>query len=194
MALINWKGYLGAGAIAALLTAGGMWVLKGDLDRSTLADERTAHANDNEQHANGLRAISAEAASAASGALAEQTRLQGDIDALTRSHAKENENAEKSLASLRAAVRTGQQQLYVHATCTAANPAGNSIANGGASSTVDERHETTRAELDATDADALLGIVGDGDDAIRALNEAQDYICTIRPTSDGCTAVATAAY
>lgn len=91
-------------------------------------------------------------------------RLLAQLDT---EHTQERELANKTNASLRAALANGQRRLSVLAKCPAvratATPPG-----------MDD--DQARAELDSATAERIVATANDGDEAIRALNGLQDYI------------------
>lgn len=91
------------------------------------------------------------------------------IEALDASWQEKINNAKIENDKLRADVISGAKRLRIAAHCTKSNSATASMDNAG---------ET--AELSSADAAALLGIVTDGDTAIRQLTACQDYIKAIR--------------
>lgn len=93
-------------------------------------------------------------------------RLLAQLDT---EHTQERERANQTNADLRAAVAAGQRRLSVLAKCPAVR------AVTGAAGLDDA---TARSELDPAAAERIVRIANDGDEAIRQLNAAQDYIRT----------------
>ena len=97
--------------------------------------------------------------------------LQAEVNELDAKHYQEYQNAQKTITQLRADVADGKRRLSVRVkqpVCTAKDAKTPSLDNG-----------TARAELDGQDAQDLIGIVIEGDQAIRQLNALQDYVETI---------------
>src|SRR5690606_147588 len=87
-----------------------------------------------------------------------------EIDAL---RTEENRNAQKIEAQLRADVADGKRRLSIRVkqpVCTANDTKATGVDNG-----------TSRADIDGQDAQDLIGIVIEGDQAIRQLNALQDW-------------------
>lgn len=94
-------------------------------------------------------------------------RLLAQLDT---EHTQERERANQTNADLRAAVAAGQRRLSVPARCP-------SVRTAAGTTGLD--HAEARAELDPAAAERIVAIANDGDDAIRALSAAQDYINTV---------------
>ncbi|RJG06236.1 lysis protein [Noviherbaspirillum cavernae] len=99
--------------------------------------------------------------------LARETRRA--FDAITVNSQKEKENANATIASLRADMRNGTERLSlaVAACQTGTSGAGNSEA---------------RAELLPAAADRIVGIIGEADDAVRDLNACIDKYNAVKGT------------
>ena len=100
-------------------------------------------------------------------ARAKEQALQSEVNAMDNLRTEENRNAQKIEAQLRADVAAGNRRLSVRIKrpiCTPKDTKASSLDNG-----------TTRAELDGQDAQDLIGIMIEGDQAIRQLNALQDW-------------------
>ncbi|WP_311514753.1 lysis system i-spanin subunit Rz [Oligella urethralis] len=81
---------------------------------------------------------------------------------------EEYQDAQKTIANLRADIASGRKRLSV-----AINKAAVCAGQGATTSGVDDG--TARAEFDREAADRIIGIVAEGDRAIRQLNALQDW-------------------
>lgn len=98
----------------------------------------------------------------------EELALQAKITELDKKHYEEFKIAQTTINQLRSDVAAGRKRLSVKIkspACPKADPGTASLGDG-----------TTRAELDGQDAEDLIGIVIQGDRAIRQLNALQDYV------------------
>jgi len=93
------------------------------------------------------------------------------INDLATQLAQEKSNAKTANDKYRAAVRAGTERLYVNVRPVQTSPS--------AAPATGDRNET-RAELDPTTAEELVGIANDGDDAIRQLNACIDAYNELR--------------
>jgi len=93
--------------------------------------------------------------------------LQAEQDEKDAKHYQEYQNAQKTITQLRIDVADGKRRLSVRVkrpVCTAQNSKASALDDG-----------TTRADIDGQDAQDLIGIVIEGDQAIRQLNALQDW-------------------
>lgn len=93
--------------------------------------------------------------------------LQAQVNDLDAKHYQEHQNAQKTIAQLRADVADGKRRLSIcvkQPVCSAKDAKTASVDNG-----------TTLADIDGQDAQDLIGIVLEGDQAIRQLNALQDW-------------------
>lgn len=100
-------------------------------------------------------------------ARAKEQALQEQVNELDAIRTEENRNAQKIEAQLRADVAAGIRRLSVRVkrpVCTAKDTKTASMDNG-----------TARADIDGQDAQDLIGIIIEGDQAIRQLNALQDW-------------------
>ena len=97
-----------------------------------------------------------------------ERRMQADADAIALKYRKEQENAQKTIDSLRSRIASGDIRLSVPVS-TARMPGGSSPEPG-----------ETRAELDGETAQSLVSIAADGDRAIRDLNQCIDRYNAVR--------------
>ncbi|AVL70877.1 hypothetical protein CEQ07_05265 [Oligella urethralis] len=85
---------------------------------------------------------------------------------------EEYQDAQKTIANLRADIASGRKRLSVAinkaAICASKGPTTAGMDNG-----------TTRAELDRETSEDLIGIITQGDQAIRQLNALQDWAETV---------------
>lgn len=98
----------------------------------------------------------------------EELALQAKITELDKRHYEEFKIAQTTINRLRADVAAGRKRLSVKIkppVCQKEDPGTTGLGDG-----------TTRAELDGQDAEDLIGIVIQGDRAIRQLNTLQDYV------------------
>ncbi|MGD9663797.1 MAG: lysis system i-spanin subunit Rz [Novosphingobium sp.] len=94
--------------------------------------------------------------------------MQAKITELDKRHYEKFQIAQTTINRLRADVAAGRKRLSVKVkspVCPKADPGTTGLDDG-----------TTRAELDGQDAEDLIGIVIQGDRAIRQLNALQDYV------------------
>lgn len=94
--------------------------------------------------------------------------LEEKIKELDTKHYEELRDAQNTIERLRADLAAGRRRLSVrvkHPVCPAQD-----------TKTAGLDHGTTRAELDGQAAQHLIGIVAEGDQAIRQLNALQDYV------------------
>lgn len=93
--------------------------------------------------------------------------LQAQINDLDAKHFQDYQNAQKTITQLRADVAADNRRLSVRVrqpVCTAKDAKTTGVDNG-----------TTRADIEGQDAQDLIGIVIEGDQAIRQLNALQDW-------------------
>lgn len=93
--------------------------------------------------------------------------LQAEQDEKDAKHYQEYQNAQKTITQLRIDVADGKRRLSVRVkrpVCTAQNSKASPLDDG-----------TTRADIDEQVAQDLIGIVIEGDQAIRQLNALQDW-------------------
>jgi len=98
----------------------------------------------------------------------EELALQAKITELDKKHYEEFKIAQTTINQLRADVAAGRKRLSVKIkppVCQKEDASTASLGDG-----------TARAELDGQDAEDLIGIVIEGDQAIRQLNALQDYV------------------
>jgi len=101
-------------------------------------------------------------------ARAKEQAWQEKVNEMDALRTEENRNAQKIEAQLRADVADGKRRLSIRIkqpVCTAKDAKAPGLDNG-----------TTRADIDEQDAQDLIGIVIEGDQAIRQLNALQDYV------------------
>jgi hypothetical protein len=166
---VNWKALVAALVIGAC-AAGAVqqWRLSAQIARG-----QADLANAQHRHTADLKAMSDAAASAARAALAETARAASAVAAVEKTYRTEQANAQKTIDTLRADVRAGDVRLRVAAASCIPSASGNGVPGvGAAAGGVDG---AGAAELDGSTADALLGITGDGDRAIRKLTALQEY-------------------
>lgn len=80
---------------------------------------------------------------------------------------KEYKDAQNTITQLRADVAAGKRRLSVKTKAT--------VCAGSGTATANLDNGTTRAELDPTTAQDLIGLMAKGDQAIRQLNALQDW-------------------
>ncbi len=134
-------------AVAAALLYGWHEYRQGYADHETFAKLQTAIQNDI--------------------ARTKEQAWQKQVNELDDLRTEENRNAQKIEAQLRADVAAGIRRLSVRVkqpVCTAKDTKTASLDNG-----------TTRADIDGQDAQDLIGIMIEGDQAIRQLNALQDW-------------------
>ena len=134
-------------AVAAALLYGWHEYRQGYADHETFAKLQTAIQNDI--------------------ARAKEQSWQDQVNELDDLRTEENRNAQKIEAQLRADYAAGIHRLSVRVkrpVCTAKDTKTASLDNG-----------TARADIDGQDAQDLIGIMIEGDQAIRQLNALQDW-------------------
>lgn len=164
------NGYFLTGIAAALLGlaigAGGGYEFTANHYRAALSTEQTAHARDNEQHANDLNLISKAALDAENRAIDTHTVAEGKIATLDDQLTKEKEAHEADNASNRAAIADGSRRLRI--AVSNFHPAGDDKAGvGSAASGVGDGASGT-ADLPSAWGSALFGIFDDADSDARA--------------------------
>jgi prophage endopeptidase len=100
-------------------------------------------------------------------ARAKEQAWQEKVNEMDALRTEENRNAQKIEAQLRADVADGKRRLSIRIkqpVCTAKDAKTTGLDNG-----------TTRADINGQDAQDLIGIVIEGDQAIRQLNALQDW-------------------
>ncbi|RQQ56913.1 lysozyme [Burkholderia stagnalis] len=179
LGLVRWGPYLLAALIGAAL-AGGLTVTLG---AKRLALEQAAHARDNQQHAQQMKAVSDAALAAEQQALAQRDAAAQRIETLNTRLTEEAEHHEDDNRRLRAALASGTERVRVAVTdCAtggrrvpgAAGAAG--VGDGGAAV----------AELDRAVAQRVFGVAGDDQHEIDKLSALQGYVCAIRPQTPAC--------
>jgi len=93
--------------------------------------------------------------------------LQEQVNDLDIKHFHEYQNAQKTITQLRADVADGKRRLSIRVkqpVCAAKDAKATGVDNG-----------TTRADIDGQTAQDFIGIVIQGDQAIRQLNAIQDW-------------------
>src|SRR5690606_3689124 len=101
-------------------------------------------------------------------ARAKEQAWQQKVNEMDALRTEENRNAQKVEAQLRADVADGKRRLSMRVTqpvCTAKDAKTTGLDNGA-----------TRADIDGQTAQDLIGLVIEGDQAIRQLNALQDYV------------------
>jgi len=134
-------------AVAAALLYGWSEYREGYADHETSAKPQTAMQNEI--------------------ARAKEQALQDQVNQLDTKHYQEYQNAQKTIAQLRADVAAGNRRLSVRIkqpVGTAKDAKTTSLDNG-----------TARADIDGQTAQDLIGIVIEGDQAIRQINALQDW-------------------
>jgi len=97
--------------------------------------------------------------------------LQAQVNDLDAKHYQEYQNAQKTITQLRADVAAGNRRLSVRVrqpVCTAKDAKATGVDTG-----------TARADIDGQTAQDLIGIVIEGDQAIRQLNSLQDWAAIV---------------
>jgi prophage endopeptidase len=159
--------------MSALLKAvpGWLWVivlLVGALSLQTLRLDTFKTARDALKVERDAVQLEVEQLKAANESRKKTQRLLLDLDT---QHTKDQATADETNKPLLVAVATGDQRVYVKASCPAAVRA--------TSATPGQPDETGRAELDPAVAARILTTGVDGDDAIRQLNALQRYVRTV---------------
>lgn len=106
-------------------------------------------------------------------------RLADSLGQILDNHSTAQNDAKKSIDSLADGLRSGSIRLSVRT----APATGHAAGADGAS----PRPHETRTELDREDAEALLGLTGEGDVAIRDLNTCIDAYRAVRAIVNGTT-------
>jgi hypothetical protein len=172
---------LGAALLGIAIGAGGTHALDANHYGAQLANERAAHAQDNEQNANRLKAVSDAALAAEQKAIADGKVAAGRIAALDSQLTQEREAHESDNAKNRAAIADGARRLRIAVTnyTPAAGSSNTAGAGTGAGSVGDGASGT--AELSPAFGSALFGIVDDADNDARAKAiYLQGYVCTLQ--------------
>lgn len=152
--------------LAAALGAGGAWVVKSNIDGVILAHEKTAHAHDNEQHANDLNLISKAALDAENRAIETHTVAEGKIATMDEQLTKERIAHEADNAKNRAAIADGSRRLRI--AVSNFRPASGDQASGGAAAGSVGDGTGGTADLPPAWGSALFGIFDDADNDARA--------------------------
>ena len=93
-------------------------------------------------------------------------QLNEEHESIRQTYEKEQKQAEKTIADLKSRIANGSLRLSVRTK----DVSGDTAAG----------HRETRAELDPTDANDLIAIAADGDNAIRQLNQCIDQYSAVK--------------
>jgi hypothetical protein len=172
---------LGAALLGIAIGASGTHALDSNHYGAQLATERAAHAQDNEQNAKQLKAVSDAALAAEQKAIADGRVAAGKIATLDTQLTLEKEAHEADNAKNRAAIADGARRLRIAVTnYTPAAGGGNASGTGTGASSVGDGTSGT-AELSPAFGSALFGIVDDADaDARAKAAYLQGYVCTLQ--------------
>lgn len=170
---------LGAALLGAAISAGTTHVLDANHYGTQLANERAAHARDNEQSADKLKAVSDAALAAEQKAIADGKVAAGRIATLDQQLTQERASHEADNERNRAAIADGQRRLRV-AVSNYVPASGNSAGAGASTGSVGNGSGGT-AELSPAFGAALFGIVDDADTDARAKADyLQRYVCALQ--------------
>lgn len=172
---------LGAALLGIAIGAGGTHALDSNHYGAQLATERAAHAQDNEQNAKQLKAVSDAALAAEQKAIADGRVAASKIATLDTQLTQEKEAHEADNAKNRAAIADGARRLRIAVTnYTPAAGSGNAAGAGTGAGSVGDGASGT-AELSPAFGSALFGIVDDADTDARAKAAyLQGYVCTLQ--------------
>lgn len=175
---------IAAGVLGLAIGAGAMHYT---VDAAALSAEQAAHAKDTAQYEANIGAVTAKAATAATAALATQTKMQQDNDAaqatITQLQGENNAIDQK----YRTAVASGDQRVRVAVrNCTANNPVSSSPVPGDSQSAGGQPDSGATADLDPAVADRVLGVAADDQREIDKLAKLQAWACTVKPDAPGC--------
>ncbi len=144
-----------------------------------LANERAAHARDNEQHASDLNAISKAALDAEQRAIDTHTIAEGKITTLDQQLTQEKQAHEADNARNRAAIADGTRRLRI--AVSNFHSAGDNEADSGTSAGRVGDGASGTAELSRPFGLALFAIADDADNDARAKADyLQRYVCTLQ--------------
>lgn len=173
-----------AGLLGIALGAGVVHELDANHYGAQLSAEQTAHAHDNEQHANDLNAISKAALNAEQRAIDAHTVAEGKIATLDDQLTKEKEAHETDNARNRIAIADGTRRLRI--AVSNFRPAGGEQAGTASGVGGVGDGATGTAELSRPFGLALFTITDDADGDRRKVIYLQGYVCDIRPETGGC--------
>lgn len=180
--------YLAAGIVGACIGvaigATGLYEFDKYYYGQKLAVEQTAHASDNERHANDLLSMSQAALSGEQRAIDASNLAASAVAAADAATTKEKEAHEADNRTYRAALATGAQRVRVAVTnCSAAGTA-DVPGTASAASVVDGTPAV--ADLDPAVAERVFGVAGDDQREIDKVTALQAYVCAVRPKTPGC--------
>lgn len=173
-----------AGVLGIAIGAGGTHFFDSDRYAAQLAAEKTAHAKDNEKHANDMVTISRAALDGEQRAIDAHTKAEAEVASADAQTTKERDTHETDNRNYRAALAAGTQRVRVAVrNCSTASPANVSGAAGAAG--VGDG-ATASADLDPAVAQRVFRVAGDDDNEISKVKALQAYSCAIRPSTPGC--------
>lgn len=155
------KPLIAAAAIAAFVMA---WSFQGLRYNSKISSIKAAHAEY-------VASVATAAADAVQAHAAEAQRQARAVATIDHKYTQELTLAQAESDRLRAAVRSGEQRLYINTT----RPACGSGLPGTTTATGMD-HATSRSQLDPAAAERIIALTDKGDRAIRQLTACQAYV------------------
>ena len=127
-------------------------------------------------HAEYVASVATAAADAVQAHAAEAQRQAKAVATIDHKYTQELANAQAESDRLRAAVRSGEQRLYI-------NTNGSACGSGlsGTATTASMDHAASRSQLDPAAAERIIALTDKGDRAIRQLTACQAYIKSLWP-------------
>lgn len=178
-----WISAVGGIVVGALLGTG----IVHTIDSKALSTEQAAHAADKAQYAADIGATKAEAAKAASDALAKQTAMQQQADQLNDQLTKEQAQHEADNRKLRADLAAGTQRVRVAVrNCTAVSGAGGGGSADNPQPAGGRDDTAASADLDPAVAERVFGVAADDDREIDKLRKLQAWACVVKTRAPGC--------
>ncbi|NYH13414.1 lysis system i-spanin subunit Rz [Paraburkholderia bryophila] len=172
--------YLIAALLGAALGAKTMHML----GAQQLADEKAAHAVDNERHANDMLAVSRAALEGEKRAIDAHKQAEVAIAAADAQITNEKEVHENQNRNYVAALAAGTERLRIAVSnCSAA---GRDDVSGTTGTASVGDGAAAYADVDRAVAERVFRVAGDDDNEISKVKVLQAYVCAVRPTTPGC--------
>ncbi len=176
-------GWLGPYLVAALIGAAVGGEVTATMGARRLAEEQTAHARDDERHAEEMKAATNTALAAERKMVADRNVALQRIDLLNAQLTEESEKHEDENRRLRDALASGTERVRVAVThCSAGR---HSMPGSAGTARMDDGGAPV-ADLAPAVAQRVFGVAGDDQHEIDKLMALQGYVCSLRPTTSAC--------
>lgn len=172
--------------IAALLGAAAGAEVVHLIGARQLASEQSAHAKDNEQHANDMLNVSRAALEGEQRAIDAHNVAQEALAAADAAITQEKDAHESDNRNYRAALAAGTERVRVAVRNCSAAGSGSIAGSPGAAGVVDG--SAAVADLDPAVAERVFRVAGDDQHEIDKVKALQAYVCAVRPSTPGCEA------